>query len=215
MLKLNVSKNDLLLYIVTDRTWLNGDTLSSHVEKAILGGATFVQIREKDIKIEEFVNISKEIKKITDKYNIPLVINDNIEVAKKINADGVHVGQSDINAKECREILGSDKILGVSVQTVNQAILAQESGADYIGVGAVFKTQTKSNADNVSLDELKNICDAVSIPVVAIGGINKKNIDKLIGVKICGVALVSEIFSAKDIKKEAEIMLNLSKEIVG
>lgn len=212
---MNVSKNDLLLYIVTDRTWLNGDTLSSHVEKAILGGATFVQIREKDIKIEEFVNISKEIKKITDKYNIPLVINDNIEVAKKINADGVHVGQSDINAKECREILGSDKILGVSVQTVNQAILAQESGADYIGVGAVFKTQTKSNADNVSLDELKNICDAVSIPVVAIGGINKKNIDKLIGVKICGVALVSEIFSAKDIKKEAEIMLNLSKEIVG
>lgn len=211
---MNICKEDILLYIVTDRAWLNGDTLANQVEKSIQGGATFVQLREKNIGFDEFVNLAKEIKVVTDKYKIPYVINDNIDVAIKVNADGVHVGQSDINAKDCRKILGGEKILGVSAQTVEQAIFAEQSGADYIGVGAVFPTGTKSDADSVSLETLKDICDAVSIPVVAIGGINKNNICNLKGTNVDGVAVVSEIFSAKDIKVTTENLLNLSKEIV-
>ena len=172
-------KKSLLLYAVTDRTWLNGETLYKQVEKAIKGGVTFVQLREKNLDEKSFLNEALEIQILCKKYNIPFVINDNVEIARKINADGVHVGQSDMKAENVRAILGNDKILGVSAQTVEQALYAQKEGADYIGVGAVFPTGSKLDADNVSLDTLKEICRAVNIPVVAIGGIGIDNVSKL------------------------------------
>jgi len=212
--KLKLSKGSMLLYVVTDRTWLGSNKLEDQVEEIIKSGATFIQLREKELDFESFVIEGKKIKEITDRYNIPFVVNDNIEVAIAIDADGVHVGQGDMNAKDCRILLGKDKILGVSVQTVEQAVLAEENGADYIGAGAVFSTSTKADADYVSLKTLKEICNAVSIPVVAIGGINEKNILQLKGSGVDGVAVISAIFAAKDIKKATENLLKLSKEMV-
>ena len=149
---MNCDKKDLLLYAVTDRHWLNGETLYSQVEKALKGGATFIQLREKKLDEGSFLEEAKEIQKLCKEYNVPFVINDNVEIAKKINADGVHVGQSDMEAQNVREILGDDKIIGVSAQTVEQALLAEKHGADYLGVGAVFKTGSKDDAEEVSHD---------------------------------------------------------------
>ncbi len=173
---MRVDKSSMLLYAVTDRTWLGSSTLSSQVEESIKAGVTFVQLREKKLDFDAFVAQAKEIKSVTDRYRIPFVINDNIEVALACNADGVHVGQGDLSADAARKKLGEQKILGVSVQTVQQAVAAEQSGADYLGVGAVFSTSTKMDADAVSFETLKKICSAVSIPVVAIGGIKKDNI---------------------------------------
>lgn len=199
--KPDMIKKAMKVYAVTDRAWLKGRTLEEQVEEAIIGGSTIIQLREKEVSDEEFLNIAVDIKKITDKYNIPFIINDNIDVAIKCAADGVHVGQSDMEAGSVRDILGEDKILGVSVQTVEQAIIAEEKGADYLGVGSVFSTSTKSDADSVSYDMLKKICASVSIPVVAIGGICYDNIIELKGSKIDGVAVVSAIFASSDIVK--------------
>jgi len=211
---LKSDKEKFLLYVVTDRTWLGENKLEDQVEEIIKSGATFIQLREKELDFDSFVSQGKKIKEVTDKYNIPFVVNDNIDVAMAIDADGVHVGQGDMEAKECRKLLGKEKIIGVSAQTVEQAVLAEKDGADYIGVGAIFSTSTKADAENVSLDTLKEICSAVSIPVVAIGGINEKNILQLKGTGISGVAVVSAIFAAKDIKKATENLLILAKEIV-
>ncbi len=197
-------KKDLLLYAVTDRHWLSGRSLTEVVKKSLDGGVTFVQLREKELDEETFLKEALEIKELCSRYNVPFVINDNVELAKKIDADGVHVGQRDMEAGDVRAMLGPDKIIGVSAQTVEQAILAEKRGADYLGVGAVFKTGSKADADDVSFETLKAICDAVSIPVIAIGGITLENVKELSGSGICGIAVISAIYAADDIKKAAE-----------
>jgi len=185
-------------------------TLKAMVEEAILGGATMIQLREKNISLDEYISIAREIKELTDKYNIPLIINDQVEVALACGAAGVHVGQSDMDASIVRAKIGPNKILGVSAKTVKEAVLAEKAGADYLGVGAVFPTSTKRDAVLVSLETLKNICNSVSIPVVAIGGINEENIIKLKSSGIAGISVVSAIFAQEDAKKAAE---RLRKEI--
>lgn len=205
----------MLVYAVTDRTWLNGSTLKQQVEQAIKGGATLIQLREKELSYTAFLEQAIQLKKVTDKYHIPLIINDNVDVAKAVNAEGVHVGQKDMEAGAVRQKLGENKIIGVSVQTVEQALLAQKQGADYLGVGAVFSTSTKLDASEVSFETLQKICDAVSIPVVAIGGINAQNIMQLKNSGIDGVAVVSAIFAQKDIIQATKELTNLAKQIVS
>lgn len=204
----------MLLYAVTDRMWLGKSTLSEQVVEAIQGGVTFVQIREKGISLEEYCTLAEEVKKVTDAYQIPFVINDEVEVAIACKADGVHLGQHDRSLPEVRELLGPDKIIGVSAQTVEQAIEAERNGADYLGVGAVFPTTTKTNASEVSYDTLKAICKAVSIPVVAIGGINSANLGFLQGSGIDGIAVVSAIFAKRDIQSAAAELVVKTKEMV-
>lgn len=201
---INCSKKELMLYAVTDRHWLGDETLYDQVKKALDGGATFVQLREKKLDREDFLAEALEIQKLCKKYGVPFVINDEVSIAKDIDADGVHVGQSDMEAMDVRKVLGPDKILGVSAQTVEQAIIAEKHGADYLGVGAVFATGSKDDADDVSHETLKAICEAVSIPVIAIGGITKDNVSELAGPGICGVAVISAIFGQNDIKKATE-----------
>jgi len=213
-LKSSFDKKALLLYAVTDRTWLGGRELSHDVEEALKGGATMVQLREKEMSDDAFLTEALEIKALCKKYGVPFIINDNVEVALACDADGIHVGQSDLDAKMVREKLGSGKIIGVSAQTVEQALLAERSGADYLGVGAVFSTSTKKDADFVPYDTLKAICAAVSIPVVAIGGIYAYNIENLSGSGIEGAALVSAIFAETDIRAASAEMLELAKRTV-
>lgn len=201
---INCSKKELMLYAVTDRHWLGEETLYDQVKKALDGGATFVQLREKKLDREDFLAEALEIQKLCREYGVPFVINDEVSIAKDIDADGVHVGQSDMEAMDVRKVLGPDKILGVSAQTVEQAITAEKHGADYLGVGAVFATGSKDDADDVSHETLKAICEAVSIPVIAIGGITKNNVYELAGSGICGVAVISAIFGQNDIKKATE-----------
>lgn len=203
---MKLDKKSLLLYAVTDRMWLNGRKLAADVEKALQGGATFVQLREKDASFDDFVEQAKEVKDVCKKYGVPFVINDNIEVALAVDADGVHVGQSDMEAGRVRERLGADKIIGVSTRTVKEALLAQERGADYLGVGAMFNTSTKLDASDVSFEELRQICETVEIPVVAIGGIGLNNVEELSGTGIDGVAVVSALFAATDIKEATQEM---------
>lgn len=208
-------KKDLLLYAVTDRSWLGGHTLYQDVEAAIKGGATFIQLREKNLDEAHFLEEAKEIKELCKKYQVPFVINDNVDIALAMDADGVHVGQSDMEAGAVREKLGPDKIIGVSAQTVEQALLAEQKGADYLGVGAVFPTGSKDDAVEVSHETLKAICEAVKIPVIAIGGISTGNVMELSGSGICGIAVISAIFAkpdieaaAKELKEQTEKMIN-------
>ena len=207
-------KKDLILYAVTDRTWLGKMTLYEQVEEALKGGATFIQLREKELDEESFLKEAFEIKELCRTYNVPFVINDNVDIAVKANADGIHIGQKDMEAGYVRSVIGEDKILGVSAQTVEQAILAEKMGADYLGVGAVFSTGSKADADDVSIDALKAICEAVSIPVVAIGGIGVSNILELTGSGICGVAVISAIFAADNIGKATAELKKLTKQVV-
>ena len=211
---MNCDKKDLLLYAVTDRHWLGEETLYEQVEKALKGGSTFIQLREKELDTAHFLKEAKEIQKLCREYKVPFVINDNVEIAAEIEADGVHVGQSDMEADDVRAKLGPDKIIGVSAQTVEQAVLAEKRGADYLGVGAVFHTDSKADVAEVSRETLKAICDAVDIPVIAIGGINKENVSELAGTGICGIAVISAIFAEKDIKKATEKLKNLTGEMV-
>lgn len=206
---MNCDRKDLLLYAVTDRSWLNGATLAKEVEQALEGGATFVQLREKDLDEKRFLAEAIEMKNLCNKYGVPFVVNDNVDIAIKAGADGVHVGQSDMRAGDVRQRLGEDKILGVSAQTVEQAIVAEQQGADYLGVGAMFSTATKEDADDVSYETLKDICKAVHIPVIAIGGIGLDNISKLSGGGICGVAVVSALFAQENIKKATADLKNI------
>ncbi|MDE7307993.1 MAG: thiamine phosphate synthase [Lachnospiraceae bacterium] len=207
-------RKDMLLYAVTDRSWLGEETLYSQVEQALKGGATFIQLREKDLEEEVFFSEAMELKELCKKYRVPFVINDNVELAKKVDADGVHVGQSDMEIKEVRKILGKNKIIGVSAGTVEEALSAQAENADYLGVGAVFHTGTKSDASAVSHDTLKAICAAVNIPVVAIGGITKENVEELKESGIAGIAVVSAIFACENIKKGTEELKQAAKRII-
>ena len=209
-----MQKEDLLLYAVTDRHWLNGETLYSQVEKTLEGGTTFVQLREKELDEAHFLEEAKKIKELCDRYHVPFVINDNVDIALEIDADGVHVGQSDMEAGDVRAKLGPDKIIGVSAQTVEQALLAQERGADYLGVGAVFHTDSKADAADISHETLKAITEAVDIPVIAIGGISKENVSELSGTGICGIAVISAIFAEKDIKNATKKLKKLTEEMV-
>ena len=206
------SKESLRLYAVTDRTWLNGRTLRQVVSEAISGGATTVQIREKNSGYDDFKSQALEIQSLCKENNIPFIVNDNVDLALDVDADVVHVGQSDMEAVKVRDLIGPDKILGVSASTVREAIEAERNGADYIGAGAVFQTGSKSDAVNVTHDVLREICSAVKIPVIAIGGINSGNISELKGSGIAGVAVISAIFASQDIEKSARELLELSEK---
>ncbi|MFY9312545.1 MAG: thiamine phosphate synthase [Tepidanaerobacteraceae bacterium] len=212
---MKLDRSSMLLYAVTDRTWLKGRSLADAVEEALRAGVTFLQLREKDLDYASFLELAREIKGITDKYGIPYVINDKVEVAMAVGADGVHVGQDDMAPEDVRKIIGPDKILGVSAQTVGQALLAEKKGADYIGVGSIFPTSTKPDAETVSFDTLKAICEAVSIPVVAIGGINKDNAMRLSGSGIDGIAVVSAIFAREDIATAVRELREAASRVVG
>ncbi|MDY2593664.1 MAG: thiamine phosphate synthase [Oliverpabstia sp.] len=211
---MNCDKNSLLLYAVTDRSWLNGRTLYEQVEDALKGGATFIQLREKKLDKEDFLKEAIEIQALCRQYHVPFVINDDVDIALQIDADGVHVGQSDMEAGDVRTKLGPDKIIGVSAQTVEQAVLAEQRGADYLGVGAVFPTGSKDDADDISHDTLQAICEAVQIPVIAIGGISKNNVLQLKGRGICGIAVISAIFAQSDIQAATEELKNLTEKMV-
>ncbi len=199
---MNCDKKDLLLYAVTDRTWLKGRGLLQVTEEALKGGASLVQLREKELSKEEIRKEALELKFLCSKYQVPFIINDNVDIAKMVKADGVHLGQSDMPIKLARDLLGEKAIIGASVQTLEQAIKAQKDGADYLGVGAVFKTDTKSDAEYVSYKTLKEITRSVEIPVIAIGGITKERIELLKESGICGVAIVSAIFASDRIQEE-------------
>lgn len=192
------------LYLVSDRDVLKGRDFIKSLEEAILGGVTVVQLREKNVTSSEFYTLALQVKKITSKHNIPLIINDRLDIALAIDADGVHVGQDDLPAHIVRGILGKDKIVGVSTATLEEALKAVEDGADYIGVGALFPTDTKTNTRTVTLDELKNIKTNIEIPVVGIGGINETNIITVIDTGIDGVAIVSAILGKGNIKEAAQ-----------
>ena len=211
---MKIDKSAMLLYAVTDRSWLGQASLKSQVEAAIRGGVTCVQLREKDLNDSDFLAEAMEIGALCRQAQIPFIVNDNVQVAVKSRADGVHIGQHDLDARDVRKTIGADMILGVSAQTVEQAVRAESDGADYLGVGAVFSTSTKLDADDVSWDTLRDICAAVSIPVVAIGGINGNNISRLSRSGVDGVAIVSAIFSAKDIEAECRYLLSLSRKMV-
>lgn len=210
----NCRPQDLLLYAVTDRSWLGAKTLYEQVESALKGGVTFVQLREKNLEDEKFYEEAKEIKELCARYHVPFVINDNVELAAKIDADGVHVGQSDMEAMDVRKILGPDKIIGVSAQTVEQAKKAQEQGADYLGVGAVFPTGSKADAVEVKRPVVKEICETVDIPVVAIGGITLENVTQLRGNGLDGIAVISAIFAQEDIEQATAALKARTKEMV-
>ena len=205
-------KEKMRLYAITDRHWLNGRSLKEVVKESLDGGVTFLQLRDKNSDDETFLQEAAELQELCRDYKVPLIINDNVEIALKMNADGVHVGQSDMEAGAVREKLGPDKILGVSARTVEQALLAQERGADYLGVGAVFATG--SDAAELPHETLKAICEAVSIPVVAIGGITAENISQLKGTGICGVAVISAIYAQNNIKEAAEELKEAVDKIV-
>ena len=207
-------KRDLLLYAVTDRSWSEGTTLGAQVEEALRGGATFVQLREKKLTGEALRAEALEIQAVCRRYGVPFVINDDVALAKDTAAYGVHVGQYDMEARDVRAILGADKIIGVSAHNVEEALRAERHGADYLGVGAMFHTGTKLDAEEVSREAAQEITAAVDIPVVAIGGINKKNILELKGTGVDGVALVSAIFGAENIEEECKTLKALSAEMV-
>lgn len=208
--------NEMLrLYAVTDRSWLRGQTLCEQVEQALAGGATLVQLREKELDEEAFLREAIELAKLCHRYGVPLLINDNVDIAKRSGADGVHVGQDDMEAASVRSILGSDMIVGVTAKTVEQALRAQDAGADYLGSGAVFGSATKLNAKPMTKELLKSICNAVSIPVAAIGGISRENIYELSETGIAGVAVVSGIFAADDIEAECRYLRSAAEQIAG
>ena len=211
---MNCTRDDLLLYAVTDSSWTYDRRLYDQVEEALKGGATFIQLREKGMEHDEYLKEAIEIKELCKKYNVPFVINDRVDIALECDADGVHVGQKDMEAGEVRAKLGPDKIIGVSARTVEQALLAQKHGADYLGVGAVFSTSTKEDAKALDHKVLKDICEAVDIPAIAIGGISAENVSSLAGNGVAGVAVVSAIFAQKDIEKSTRELKNLVKEMV-
>lgn len=212
---MKLSKKHMLLYAVTDRRWSEGTTLYEQVEQALQGGVSTLQLREKNLSDEEFLKEAMEIKELCKKYNVPLIINDNVDVAIKCGVDGVHVGQEDMEASKVREKVGRDMIIGVSAHNVEEARRAVSNGADYLGVGAVFSTSTKDDVDVLSKETLKEICLAVDVPVVAIGGINQDNIVELKGTGVDGVAVVSAIFSSENIVESCKKLRKLSEEMVS
>lgn len=208
-------KRHMLLYAVTDRAWLGKQTLYEQVESALKGGVTCVQLREKELDETAFLQEAKEICALCRRYGVPFLVNDNVEVAIACGADGVHVGQEDMAAHEVRRRVGEGMILGVSVHTVEEARQAVRDGADYLGLGAVFPTSTKTDVDQMPNEVLRAICDTADVPIVAIGGINRNNLLKLAGSGVDGVALVSAIFSAEDIEGTCRELRRLSEEMVN
>ena len=208
-------KRYMLLYAVTDQTWTGKQTLYQQVEAALKGGVSCVQLREKTLDEAEFLQEAKAICTLCRRYNVPFIINDNVDIAIACGADGIHVGQQDMVANEVRRRVGDGMILGVSVHTVEEAQEAVRNGADYLGLGAVFPTSTKLDVDQMPNETLRAICNAVDVPVVAIGGINKENISKLSGSGVDGVALVSAIFSAADIENTCRELRRLSEGMVN
>lgn len=206
---------DYTLYLCTDRSLMTTDTIEEAVELAIKGGVTVVQLREKDCVGREFLEIAKSVKEVTDAYEVPLIINDRVDIAMAIDADGVHLGQKDIPAQTARELLGPDKIIGVSAYNSELALQAQKDGADYIGVGDVFGTSTKSDTHHVELEELIRIRQEVRIPMVAIGGVNHDNVELLRGTGVDGVAVISAVLGAKDITEAAEEMIDVLRSTLG
>ena len=204
----------LLLYAVTDRHWLGDRTLYEVVRESLEGGVTFLQLREKDLDDENFYKEAVRLQEMAREYGVPFVVNDNVDIAVRMDADGVHVGQDDMEAGDVRALIGPDKILGVSAQTVEQAVLAEKRGADYLGVGAVFPTGSKDDAVEVSHETLKAICEAVSIPVVAIGGITVNNTPELAGSGICGIAVISAIYGQKDSYQATVSLKKVTEEMV-
>ena len=205
----------MLLYAVTDRSWVGKQSLYEQVESALKGGVTCVQLREKNLDNAAFLNEAIEISALCKRYKVPFFINDNVEIAIKCHADGIHVGQDDMDAVQIRRIVGDDMIIGVSVHSVKEALEAVKNGADCLGVGAVFPTSTKTDVNVLPKETLRDICSAVNIPIVAIGGINKSNISRLAGIGVDGVALVSAIFAADDIENECKLLRKLSEETVN
>lgn len=203
----------LELYLVSDRQWLNSRKLEDDIEKAIQGGVTMVQLREKDLSEADFIAQAKKVKAVCAKYQIPFIINDNLTVALAVDSDGIHVGQDDLPVKTVRQKIGPDKILGVSAHNLTEAKQAWLDGADYLGIGAMFSTATKSDATDVTFQELLEIADNVDLPLVAIGGINKANCLQLKGTKINGVAVVSAIMKATDIKTATQELKDIAKDI--
>ena len=211
-------RKQLLIYAVTDKAWTGKLSLEELVEEALKGGATMVQLREKELdkgNFEEVLRTACAIRKITEKYNVPLIIDDNLELALACHADGLHVGQDDMEASEARRLLGPDRILGVTAKTVDQARAAQAAGADYLGSGAIFGTSTKADARSMTMETLNAICDSVDIPVVAIGGICLDNIGRLAGSHAAGAAIVSGIFGAPNIRETTEKLAEAMTEIAG
>ena len=205
----------MLLYAITDRSWLKqGESLTDVCREVLENGATFLQIREKDLDEKNFEKEAAELKSLCEKYRVPFVVNDNVQIALDIDADGVHVGQSDIKGRDIRSLIGPDKILGISAGTVEEAIAAEKAGADYIGVGAVFGTSTKKDARNLSIEKLREICGAVAIPAVAIGGIGRRNVRELDGSGASGIAVISAIFGAGEPGKATGELLKLAEEMV-
>lgn len=209
------NRENLLLYAVTDRSWTENQTLYEQLEDALIGGVTCVQLREKNLSEEDFIQEAVEIRELCRKYNVPLIINDNLNVAIKSNADGIHVGQEDVSAAEIRKLVGDNFIIGVTAKTVEQAKKAENDGADYIGVGAVFPSPTKTNAIRITNEQLNEICSSVSIPAVAIGGISLGNITELSGCKMSGVAVVSAIFAADDIKTTVQELKRTVQDLIN
>ena len=208
-------KRHMLLYAVTDRAWTGKQTLYEQVEAALKGGVTCVQLREKELDETAFLQEAKELCALCRRYGVPFLVNDNVEIAIACGADGIHVGQEDLAAGEVRRRVGETMILGVSVHTVEEACQAVRDGADYLGLGAVFPTSTKTDVEQMSNETLRAICDAVNVPIVAIGGINRGNILRLAGSGVDGVALVSAVFSAEDIEGTCRELRAMSKEMVG
>ncbi|AWX13754.1 thiamine phosphate synthase [Mergibacter septicus] len=209
---MKLDKKQLLLYAVTDRKWLNGRRLSEDIKASLQGGITLLQLREKELKNDDFFNEAIEIKNLCKAYNVPFIVNDNVEIAIKSDANGIHIGQQDMPIDEVRKLIGKNKILGVSAQTVEQALLAEKMGADYLGVGAVFSTKSKSDAINVDITTLKQICKQVKIPVVAIGGITAENIPLLAKTGIAGIATISAIYGEKEIKEATYKLKNIVQQ---
>lgn len=207
-------KKTMLLYAVTDRTWTGKQSLYEQVESALKGGVTCVQLREKELDDEAFLKEALEISKLCKSYNVPFFINDNVDIAIKCHADGIHVGQEDMEASKVRERVGEEMMIGVSVHSVAEALEAVKNGADCLGVGSMFSTSTKKDVDLLPKETLRDICAAVDIPVVAIGGINRSNILKLSGSGVDGVALVSAIFASEDIESECRELYKLSEEMI-
>lgn len=212
---MRLDKKHMLLYAVTDRAWVGTKSLYEQVKEALENGVTCVQLREKELNESDFLKEAKQISTLCKEYKVPFIVNDNVNIAIACKADGIHIGQEDMELKSVRKLVGEDMIIGVSAHTVEEAIKAQEGGADYIGIGAVFATSTKTDVDVLSFETLRSICEAVDIPTVAIGGIKKDNICKLKGSGIDGVAVVSAIFAAKDIATATKELLFEVKKAVG
>lgn len=205
----------MALYAVTDRAWLRGRTLAEQAEAALRGGATCLQLREKELDRAAFLREAVALKPVCARYGVPLIVNDDVELALESGADGVHVGQDDADAAETRRRIGPDRLLGVSAHTVEEALRAERAGADYLGVGAVFSTDTKRDAGVVRYETIRAICGAVSIPVVAIGGVKRENLGALAGSGVDGVAVVSAIFAAPDAEEAARMLRAAVRKELG